>query len=136
MTDAQRQNVAWFQDIYINFASVQFTPNGNTCNGSDKSSCYGAKVIWTSSVITGNAYRPCGIPQLPANDTAPPNGTTLPRSIFGAGSIIVVDVVFTFRPTFGQRFMPPTTISRSVYVHTRYATLIYYTPSNDGTRCS
>lgn len=134
MKDGASQNLAWWQDINIDYASIQFTQTSNKCkNKTDKSSCYVANVAWTSTGTTGTNNRPCIVPQLPANDTAAPSKTTLPRSIFGPGSIIVVDVVFTFRPTFASRFMSPLRIARSVYVQPRYASLINYdTTNNDG----
>ena len=141
MSDASRQGVAWWQDIYIDFSSVQFTSiNGKTCpvNG-DQSSCYNANVVWTSTGTTGTNYRACGNSagqapyQLPMADTSSPNKLALPRSIFGAGSVVVIDIVFTFRPVFAGTLMPTLTIARSVYVRPRYATLIDFdTTNNDG----
>ncbi len=135
MGDAARQNVAWWQDIYIDYASIQFTKISNkTCPTSgDLSSCYVANVVWTSTGTTGGNQRVCTIPQLPQDDTLVPNNKNLPRSIFGPGSLIAVDIVFTFRPTFAANFMSPLRIARSVYVQPRYATLINYdTTNNDG----
>ena len=85
MKDAARQNIAWWQDIYIDFAGIQFTaiPNANCTGKVDQSTCYTAKVVWTSSGTTGPNYRPCGVAQSPASNTAAPNKTTLPASIFG-----------------------------------------------------
>lgn len=141
MSDARRQGVAWWQDIYIDFASVQFTSiNGKSCpaNG-DQSSCYNANVVWTSSGTTGTNYRACGTSagqapyQQPMNDTSSPSKLSLPRSIFGAGSVVVIDVVFTFHPVFAGNLLPTLTIARSVYVRPRYATLIDFdTTNNDG----
>ncbi len=134
MKDAARQNILWFQDINIDYASVKFTaiPGANCSSKPDLSTCYVANVVWTSSGTNGSNYRPCVIPQLAASNTSPPNNTTLPAGIFGPNSIIVVDVVFTFTPTFGSRYLPAMRIARSTYVKPRYATLISYTASNDG----
>ncbi len=135
MKDAARQNMSWWQDIEIDYASIQFTAiPGANCNGKpDLSACYLASVVWTSSGTTGLNYRPCVIPQLAASNTAAPSNTTLPAGIFGPNSIIVVDVVFTFTPTFGARYMPAFRIARSTYVKPRYATLINFnTANNDG----
>ena len=76
--------------------------------------------------------------QLPADNTAAPSRATLPRSVFGPGSLIAVDVVFTFRPSFGARFIPAMRIARSMYVQPRYASLVDLdTTGNDGiaTKC-
>ena len=140
MSDAQRQGVAWWQDIYINYASVQFVKiPGTTCPATgDQSSCYLANVVWTSTGTTGGKYRPCLIPQLAMDDTSAPNNAYLPRSIFGASSVIAVDVVFSFHPTFAGNLLPTLRIARSVYVQPRYASLITYdTTNSDGiaTKC-
>ncbi len=134
MQDAKAQNITWDNDISINYASVQFTQLLTTCSAQgDQSSCYGASVVWTSSGL-GGGNRQCIIPQLPADDTAAPNRLNLPRSVYGPGSIIVIDVVFTFKPSFGSGFVPSVRIARSVYVQPRYATLINFdTTSSDGT---
>ncbi len=135
MSDAKRQGVPWWQDIYIDYASVQFTPIANkTCAvGGDQGTCYLANVVWTSSGTTGPNYRACLIPQLAMNDTAAPNKLALPKSIFGPGSVIVIDIVFTYHPAFAGNLMPAMRIARSVYVQPRYATLIdYNTTNSDG----
>lgn len=135
MFDAQQQGVAWWQDIYIDYASVQFVQvPGKTCppNG-DQSKCYVANVVWTSTGTTGPNNRACTIPQLAMDDTASPNKLYLPRSVFGPGSVIVIDIVYTFNPTFAGNLLPALRIARSVYVQPRYATLIKYdTTGNDG----
>ncbi len=137
MTDAKRQGIAWYTDISINFASIAFTPTTATCNDpTDQSACYLAAVVWTSTGTAqpgGANYRPCVTPQLPASNTAAPNRATLPRSVYGPASLIVIDVVFTFTPTFAAKFLPPLRIARTAYVQPRYATLISYdTTGNDG----
>ena len=141
MADSARQGLAWWQDIYIDYASVQFTNiQGTSCPaGGDQSPCYNANVVWTSTGTTGNNYRACGTAagkapyQLPMNNTSAPNKLYLPRSIFGPGSVVVIDVVFTFHSVFAANLMPTLTIARSVYVQPRYATLIdFNTSGNDG----
>ena len=139
MKDAPRQGLQWWQDIAITFASVNFTQTASNCTGTtDLSNCYAAKVVWTSTGTTGGNYRPCTPAQLPADNTAAPSRATLPRSVFGPGSLIAVDVVFTFRPSFGARFIPAMRIARSMYVQPRYASLVDLdTTGNDGiaTKC-
>jgi Flp pilus assembly protein TadG len=131
MSDAAQKNIAWSQDISIDYASVQFKAiDGTSCSGYDQSACYSASVVWTSGSTTGADYRPCAPNQIAADDTAPPSPTTLPRSVFGPGSIIAVDVVFNFVPTFGAKFLPPIKIAKSVFLQPRYASLITY----DGTK--
>jgi Flp pilus assembly protein TadG len=137
MADAKRQGLAWYADISINFAGIAFTPLPGSCNDpTDQSACYVASVVWTSTGTAqpgGTNYRPCITPQLPAANTAAPNRGTLPRSVFGPASLVVVDVVFTFTPTFAAALLPPLRIARTAYVQPRYASLISFDPTgNDG----
>ncbi|MGU3664598.1 TadE/TadG family type IV pilus assembly protein [Methylobacterium sp. A49B] len=139
MKDASRQGLQWWQDITITFASVTFQPTASNCpSTSDQSNCFAANVVWTSTGTSGGNYRPCTPTQLPADNAAPPSRTTLPRSVFGPGSLLAVDVVFNFKPSFGARFIPAVRIARSMYVQPRYATLVNFDPTgNDGiaTKC-
>jgi Flp pilus assembly protein TadG len=134
MKDAARQGIYWWQDITVDFAGIQFQGNGANCgNNPDQSTCYVASVGWTSTGTVGSNYRPCTIPQLPVDNTIAPNRYTLPRSLYGPGSIIAVDVAFTFTPTFGSRFLPALQIRRSIFVQPRYATYITFdTTNSDG----
>ncbi|CAO4183087.1 TadE-like domain-containing protein [Methylorubrum populi] len=143
MRDARRQGIPWYQDISVNFAGIQFKQTSSTCaTSADMSACYTANVVWTSSGTnqpsTGDNYRPCGTAQTAADDNAPPNRTTLPRSAFGPASLVVIDVVFTFQPTFAAGILPAIRIARSAYVMPRYASFVDYdTTSSNGmaTRC-
>jgi Flp pilus assembly protein TadG len=141
--DAKRKNISWYQNISINYASIVFTKISSTCNDpSNQSLCYVANVAWTTTGTAqpgGDNYRPCIVPQLPASNTAPPSRTTLPQSVFGPASLIVIDVVFTFTSTFAAKFVPPIKIVRTAYVQPRYATFVNYdTTNNDGiaTKCT
>ncbi|HJE24587.1 MAG TPA: pilus assembly protein [Methylorubrum populi] len=138
MADAYRRSMPWHQNISINYAGIKFTPKSSSCpTGTDMSSCYNGNVVWTSTgtfqPAGGDNYRPCGQLQLPADDNAPPNRAYLPRSAYGPASLVVIDVVFNFRPTFGSGLVPAIRIARSAYVLPRYATLVDYDlTNNDG----
>ncbi|GJD32567.1 hypothetical protein PMNALOAF_3843 [Methylobacterium adhaesivum] len=132
LQDAKRRGISWYQAISINFASIAFIAKVPACgSNADPSECYVATVAWTSMGTAGDNYRRCVTPQLAAADSATPNRVSLPRSVFGPGSIIAVDVVFMFTPTFGAGFIDPIRIARSVYLQPRYATLINYDTTND-----
>ena len=139
LRDAASKGISWWQDININYASVQFTQISTSCGtNTDQSSCYIAKVLWTSTGTSGGQYRPCLIPQLPGPDNATTGRTMLPKSLYGPGSIIAIDVTFVFVPSFASKYLPNITISRSVFVQPRYADVINLdTTNNDGivTRC-
>ncbi|UMY18706.1 pilus assembly protein [Methylobacterium organophilum] len=142
MADARLRGVKWQDNISINFASIEFRPKDASCKSkiqgaADASACYEAKVVWTSSgspqPSDGPNFRPCSTSQRAMDDKAPPNRAALPRSAFGPLSLVVIDVVFTFRPTFGARFLPAIRIARSAYVQPRYAALVSYdTTNSDG----
>lgn len=136
LKDASSKGVSWNQDISINIASVQFTQINTTCNNqADLSQCYIANVVWTT---LGSGHRVCSTPLAAAANNAVPSSSTLPASTFGPGSMVVVDVVFTFVPTFGARFVAPITVRRSTYLQPRYATLINFdtsTGTSSAARC-
>ena len=138
LKDAAQKGIAWWQDITIDYASIQFTQTSTACGTQqDQSPCYLANVVWTSTGTVGNNARPCVLPQLPTTSNTP-NRTTLPANVFGPGSIVAIDVAYTFTPTFGGAFLGSYRIARSVYVQPRYATLINFdTTGNDGiaTKC-
>ncbi|GJD63802.1 TadE/TadG family type IV pilus assembly protein [Methylobacterium frigidaeris] len=144
MSEGKRQNKEWWEVITINYASIRFKPNTATCPDlSDQSACYSAEVVWTSSGTTqptsGDLYRRCGAELTPVENTAAPSPTTLPRSLYGPATMVVIDVVFTFTPTFGARYLPSLPIARSAYVQPRHVPLIDYDlTGNDGiaTKCS
>lgn len=144
LRDSARQGVAWWEDISINYASIAFKPKSASCADSlDMSACYTANVVWTSTGTAqpqgGPNFRPCGVEQQPADDAAAPSRATLPRSVYGPSSLLVIDVVFTFKPTFGSGLVSPVRIARSAYVQPRYASLINYDTANNtgiATKCS
>jgi hypothetical protein len=69
--------------------------------------------MWT----TGS--RSCGLTLTAALNTAGYSASTLPTGVFGPGSIIVVDVSYTFTPTFGAAYMPSISIERSAFMAPR-----------------
>lgn len=132
LRDSKRKNQAWFEDISVSISSVQFTQKSTNCHDpSNLSACYTAQLAWTTSY---HPVRACGVPLTPTPNTSVPSGSSLPQSVFGPGSLIVVDVVFQFAPTFAANLIPPITIRRSAYMQPRYASLIKIDPTqNDGT---
>lgn len=59
-------------------------------------------------------------------DTAVPSKTALPADVFGPGSIVVVDIVFSYTPIFGFGLFGTVPIARSAYLSPRYVPLIKY----------
>ena len=119
LVDAHQQNVSWSNDMAITMTSVAFTATPPLCT----SACsYVPRVVWSS----GNNPRSCIVPMTSAGDTSTPSPKTLPQDVFGATSLLVVDIVYTFKPIFAGRLLNNLTISRSFYVTPRYVSTVGY----------
>lgn len=80
--------------LKMTMSSVEFVTN------SAKTPPYDAKPRWTIS-YNGGTLRPCAI-LTPVANTVKPSATTLPTGVYASGSIIVVDVIYTYTPSFGS----------------------------------
>jgi Flp pilus assembly protein TadG len=119
LQDAAQKGITWNNDVSISMASIIFTPNPSTCT----SNCnYIANVVWNS----GPSKRACGVTLTQVPDISSPSKTTLPTDVFGPGSIIVVDIVFSYTPIFGLGLFGTIPITRSAYLAPRYVPLIKY----------
>jgi Flp pilus assembly protein TadG len=110
LTVANNTGTYWWQLLTVQMTSVKFnaTPTGCT------SSCtYKPTVMWTTGA------RRCGLTLTAVPDTSAYSSSTLPTGVFGPGSIIVVDVSYTFTPTFGAAYMPSIAIERSAFMAPR-----------------
>jgi Flp pilus assembly protein TadG len=112
LTDAQVQGVNWWSIMTSTFTSVVFRPTVAGCTVRCR---YTANVAWSA----GAQRRPCG-PLQSVTNGSPYSPTTLPLSLFGPGSTIVVDSQYAYRPLFGDRIAGPRTITRSAYFAPRY----------------
>ena len=123
LNDAAAHGISpWYKDIQISTASVQFTPAPSTCT----SNCsYKATALW----VAGDNPRPCDYSFASVPDSSTPSTTTLPSDLFAPGTIIVVDVVFTYHPTFASFLGAGLTIARSSYVAPRYVSVVNYQAS-------
>lgn len=122
--DGSRNGGTWSDNLRVGMTSIQFTQKAGICNNpTDLSGCYTANVVWSDRY---GITRACGTRLTPVADTVAPSPTTLPRSVFGPGSVIVVDVAFDFKPMFGENILPRVTIRRSTYLQPRYASLVTY----------
>lgn len=116
LQDSYQQGMIWANDIGMTVSTVNFT--GTSPN-------YQGLVNWT----VGTNLRPCKVPMIATSDSAQPSPTTLPTDVFGAGSLVVVDLSFKFRPTIASTLMKPITIMRSFYVQPRYVSSLTYSGS-------
>ncbi len=113
LQDSSQIGTTWQADMPITVSSVKFAvSNGKTV----------ATVAWSA----GPNKRACNTPLTSVPDTAAPSPTTLAQDAFGTGTIIVVDVGFTFRPTIATRMLPSIAVARSFYVQPRYVPAIAF----------
>jgi len=107
---AYQQGVSWSSLLVVNMASIRFKPTPSGCT----SNCaYAPQVVWTTG------WRTCTNPISQGLNTDPPSAATLPVGIYGPGSQIVVDVQYTFKPTFGAAYLPSMPIVRSAFLAPR-----------------
>jgi hypothetical protein len=112
------QGVPWYTLLVANMASIKFTPSPAGCT----SACsYVPKVVWTYG---SGAMRTCGSTITAVADTADITPTTLPTDVFGPNSLVVVDVSYTFQPTFAANYLPSIPIKRSAYLTPRNVPLV------------
>lgn len=123
LKDSKQKGLAWNYDIAITVSSILFSP---TVNGCTSNCTYQGRVDWSINMPIAQA-RSCTVPPTAAADTAPPSMSTLPQDVFTAGSLIVADIVYSYKPLFGSRLFPTVSIRRTVYMQPRYMTSIPYT---------
>jgi Flp pilus assembly pilin Flp len=113
LQDSYQRQISWGNDINITVSSINFS-------GSDPN--YVGTVGWSA----GSNLRPCKTPMTATSDVSPPTAQTLPIDVFGPGSLIVVDIVFNFRPSVSSRILQSMPIVRSYYVQPRYVAALSY----------
>ena len=119
LSNSYAAGIPWYQDIQTSMSSVAFTPTKTGCT----SNCtYKAKVVWNS----GPNPRSCTAALTSVSNTAAPTTSTLPADTFGPGSLIVVDVVYTYRPVVATKLFGNLRIARSVYIQPRYVGEVDY----------
>ena len=122
LADAAAQNIAWTDDIRVTMSSINFSQTDSNC----KSNCtYQAKVGWSG----GSNKRPCSTLLASASDGAQPTTTTLPTDTFGPGTLIVVDIVYKYRPIVATQLLQPLPLTRSFFIQPRYVSSIAYSPN-------
>lgn len=108
--------------LKMTVTSVEFVANASKTNGFD------AKPRWTL-VRNGGTARNCAI-LAPAANTDKPTSGTMPNGMYGAGSIIVADVSYTYDPPFGRAVLEWSssssvmTMAQTTYMRPRNQTII------------
>jgi hypothetical protein len=120
----------WWQLLTVQMTSIYFNPNPTSC----KSNCtYKPEVVWTTGA------RSCGLTITAVSDTSPYSASTLPTDVYpttAPGSIIVVDVSYTFTPTFGAAYLPSISIERSAFMAPRNVTVVESQATSMAPQCS
>ena len=123
---------AWKTDgtafnVILILSGVAFTAQPAGC----VSGCtYVPEVTWSVGNPTGlQAQRPCGTLTSVAN-TDPSSPTTLPIGVFGATSVLVADITYSYQPTFFNFITGPIQMTHSSYLSPRigYGVTFVLTP--------
>lgn len=105
----------WWNLLSVQLSSIEFVAQPAGCT----SACtYVAKVVWSSGART------CGSTIVSVSDTNTYSPTTLPADLFQPGSVIVVDVSYTWTPTIGSAYLLSIPIERSVYLPPRNVPIV------------
>ncbi len=122
MFPASRAEAIWFQALLHQITNVAFTP---TTAGCTQNCTYNANVAWVwpeydMGFGLGNMRRQCGTLNGAAAG-ATPTGATIPASMFGPGSMVIVNLGYRFTPLFGSNFVPSIDLFRHGYANARFA---------------
>ena len=104
------------QTFAITVSAVVFTATPADCT---QNCAYTAKIIWSVANNLGVAkLRACG-PITMVPNTSPTTYDTLPAGDFGATSLLVADVSYTFQPTFFSFLIGDIPMMHSAYMSPR-----------------
>ena len=111
VTEAAQLHKNWWDLATLSVWSVEFKQTS--------SSTYTPNVVWSWNAAVG-----CGdtITQVPDNSTI--TAKTLPASVYGPGSLIVVQVSYSYYPTFGASLFGSATITRTALLAPRNVPLV------------
>jgi hypothetical protein len=116
----------WSKLLVVNMASIKFVASPSGCT----TACtFTPKVVWSTG------WRTCTGTIVAAADSAAASPTTLPTDIYGPNSQIVVDVSYTFTPTFASAYLPSIPIERSAYMPPRNVPLVETASSTMAPNC-
>jgi len=138
LNDASGQKLNWQSDIQAIVSSVTFSSkSGQSCApptaGSGNATC-NVTVNWS---VGFSSTRKCGLNTMTyggsasskaGSDVVNPSLVTIPPSLFSPGTIIVVDLIYAFKPSFSAWITGPLTFERAAYLPPRFFTQLAYTP--------
>jgi hypothetical protein len=117
--------------LRMTISQVDFTVVG-ACN---PTCVYNAQTSW-STTTNGGTPRPCNIVLTPVTNGSPPSPTTVPAGVYGAGSVIVADVTYSYSPTFGYVLINNIPISHSAYMKPRAQQYITFNANSPTEKCA
>lgn len=122
-TEATQTGQDWTQLAAVSYWSVKFKPNAANC---------GANCVYTPVVVWSYNHGPACDAQIQSvADDATVTPTTLPQSVYGPGSLMVVQVTYKYYPTFGANIFGPSTITRTALMAPRNVPLVELSDSAD-----
>jgi Flp pilus assembly protein TadG len=127
LASANAQGLTWQQVMDVSVTSIKFTTSPSGCN---------QNCSYTPSVVWWYGHRPCGASFTPVGDNSTPSPSTLPQDSYSSNSLIVVDVVYHYTPTFGAMYFPGASISRSFYITPRNVPIIESDGAAPASNCS
>lgn len=111
----------------VSLSSIEFVPAASNCPNSN---CpFNAMVRYTYST-NANEMRKCGV-ATPVDDGVALTHATLPKSLYGPGSTLAVDISYSYKPLFGSRFFGEMTLFRSSFMAPRYMPVVPFGPANN-----
>lgn len=132
LRQAQQQSVNWRQVLKLDMASVSFTATPAGCL---PAACtYKPKIVWNYG--DGAYLRACQSTLTAVPNNSASNPATLPIDAFGPNSLLVVDVHYSWTPTFGADYFGAVTFSRSIYLNPRYVTNVEASSGNGVNLCT
>lgn len=101
--------------LKMTVSSIKFVPK------SDDATNLKAMAVWSIRQSSAASARPCGVSAISkVANTAAATYTTMPAGLYQAGTVIVADVEYQFRPNLGGQFLTWST-SQS-YINMRHTT--------------
>lgn len=107
----------WWGYLGYQISTVDFQPTEAGCT----TNCsYQAQILWFWPNYGPSLHRVCGhLTGAPVG--AAPSASTIPSALFGPGSVVVVDLVYQYKPLIGSRFIAPTTIIKQAFYPPRFS---------------
>jgi Flp pilus assembly protein TadG len=118
--------------IRMTISSIDFVPVPAACT---INCTYNAQTSW-SVTLNGGAARPCNIVLTPVSNGALASPTTMPVGVYGAGSVIVADVSYSYQPTFGYVLVNNIAIQHAAYMRPRSQQYITFNPATAAEKCN